>query len=251
MKTVRGSIGERLRHEREHRGLDLDDVARATRIDRRFLEALEHDASPEAFPEPMYARAFLREYARYLGLKSRPLVHAYRSVHPMEERPPIGLPPIPLERRAGNWGRRALLVASIGAVGTIAVFSARAALPPERDVGEVPTIPAPASQMPTGIGAPKPTNEPAFRGVELRIRVVDGPCWIRVARGDQEVLFGTEQPGFARTFRSKSELHIVLGAPNAVRLTVNGEELVPPQDGGVYGVTLTWEKGEVRVTETL
>jgi transcriptional regulator with XRE-family HTH domain len=251
MKTVRGSIGERLRHERERRGLELDDVARATRIDRSFLEALENDASPDAFPEPMYARAFLREYARYLGLKSRPLVQAYRTVHPMDERPPIGLPPIRLERRSSKWGRRALIVASLGALAAIAVFSARAALPPERATGDVPTIPAPASAMPTGPGPPEGDGKPPFRGVELRVKVVDGPCWIEVVRGETEVVSGTEYPGFERTFRSKSELHLVLGAPNVVRVTVNGEELVPPSDGGVYGATLTWEKGKVRVTPTL
>lgn len=250
MKTVRGSIGERLRHERERRGLDLDDVARATRIDRAFLEALENDASPDAFPEPMYARAFLREYARYLGLKSRPLVQAYRTVHPMDERPPIGLPPISLERRSGRWARRALVLVSLGALAAIAVFSARAALPPERTTGEVPTIPAPASGMPSGTGSPK-AEDPPFRGVELQVKVVDGPCWIEVIRGEQEVIAGTEYPGFDRTFRSRSELHVVLGAPNVVRLRINGEELVPPQDGGVYGATLAWEKGKVRVNPTL
>jgi hypothetical protein len=31
---------------------------------------------------------------------------------------------------------------------------------------------------------------------------------------------------------------------------VNGEPLVPPRDGGVYGASLVWEKGEVRVIPT-
>jgi hypothetical protein len=101
------------------------------------------------------------------------------------------------------------------------------------------------------VTTPQEDEEPPFRGVELRLRVVDGACWIQVFRNGEEVFQGTEEPGFTRTFRSKTQLDVVLGAPNAVRATVNGELLDPPSDGGVYGASLVWEKGEVRVTPTL
>ena len=37
------SFGERLKHEREQRGVTLDDISVATKISTRMLDALEHD----------------------------------------------------------------------------------------------------------------------------------------------------------------------------------------------------------------
>lgn len=66
-------IGERLRSAREARGLSLDEIEAATRIRRRFLEALEAEAFDQ-LPGGAYARGFLRTYASYLGLPAEDLV---------------------------------------------------------------------------------------------------------------------------------------------------------------------------------
>ena len=60
-------IGERLRNARTARGLSLEDVEAATRIRRRYLEALEREAWDE-LPGAAYAKGFLGSYARQLGL---------------------------------------------------------------------------------------------------------------------------------------------------------------------------------------
>jgi hypothetical protein len=54
--------------------VSLDAVSRSTRIRPRYLAALEDDAGSDAFPGPIYARFFLKEYARYLGVDDEPLV---------------------------------------------------------------------------------------------------------------------------------------------------------------------------------
>lgn len=66
-------IGERLRNARLARGLSLEDVEAATRIRRRFLEALEAEAFDE-LPGPVYVRGFLRVYSTYLGLPPEELM---------------------------------------------------------------------------------------------------------------------------------------------------------------------------------
>lgn len=60
-------IGERLRNARTARGLSLEEVEAATRIRRRYLEALEREAWDE-LPGAAYAKGFLGSYARQLGL---------------------------------------------------------------------------------------------------------------------------------------------------------------------------------------
>lgn len=59
--------GESLRRSREARRLTLAQVAAATRIRAKFLEALESGA-PEVFASTVQMRGFLRNYAAYLQL---------------------------------------------------------------------------------------------------------------------------------------------------------------------------------------
>src|SRR5687767_6410969 len=69
-----GGVGSVLRRARERRGAKPEDVARDTCISIAYLSALERGEPLAAFPAPVYARGFLRTYARYLGLDSRPLL---------------------------------------------------------------------------------------------------------------------------------------------------------------------------------
>ena len=74
------SFGERLRRERELRGVSLRDVAEATKISTRFLKALEEDRV-EVLPGGLFPRAFVRQYARQLGLDADRLVTEFLYAH--------------------------------------------------------------------------------------------------------------------------------------------------------------------------
>ncbi len=76
VQTAQG-IGALLRRARERRGTSLQDAARDTCISIAYLGALERGEPYSAFPAPVYARGFLREYARYLGLDPAPLVDRF------------------------------------------------------------------------------------------------------------------------------------------------------------------------------
>ena len=81
--------GVELRDARRARGLSLDDCQRATRISRRYLEALEED-DYATLPAPVFARGFLRSYAQYLGVDATTLISRF----PGEARPGDALPGI-------------------------------------------------------------------------------------------------------------------------------------------------------------
>src|SRR6266849_1085430 len=70
------SFGEELRREREIRGISLKEIADATKISKRFLEAIERN-DHKTLPAPVFTRGFVREYARYLGLSSEEMVNRY------------------------------------------------------------------------------------------------------------------------------------------------------------------------------
>jgi cytoskeleton protein RodZ len=71
-----GSFGERLRREREMRGVSLDDIAEATKIGTRSLRALE-DEHFEVLPGGIFNKGFVRAYAKYLGLNEDEMVADY------------------------------------------------------------------------------------------------------------------------------------------------------------------------------
>jgi cytoskeleton protein RodZ len=71
-----GSFGERLRREREMRGISLDDIADATKIGTRSLRALEEEHF-ELLPGGIFNKGFVRAYARYLGLNEDQAVADY------------------------------------------------------------------------------------------------------------------------------------------------------------------------------
>lgn len=72
------TIGEVLADKRSERGLTIEQASSATRIRPEHLAALESD-EPGSLAAPVYARGYLRTYARYLGLDPEPLVEALRS----------------------------------------------------------------------------------------------------------------------------------------------------------------------------
>jgi cytoskeleton protein RodZ len=61
------SVGETLRRERERRHLELRQVSNETKISLRLLEAIEAEQF-EKLPGGVFAKNFVRQYARLLGL---------------------------------------------------------------------------------------------------------------------------------------------------------------------------------------
>jgi cytoskeleton protein RodZ len=61
------SIGETLRRERQRRNINLEQVSRELKISSRFLQAIEEE-NFELLPAGVFAKSFVRQYARMLGL---------------------------------------------------------------------------------------------------------------------------------------------------------------------------------------
>src|SRR5260370_18905735 len=103
------TVGGFLAAKRGERGLSLQQAAAATHIRLEHLRALEAD-EPELLPAPVYARGYLRTYARYLGLDEESLV--FRMDQPAQDpRKMLGLwmliprPPLVLTGPAtAGWG---------------------------------------------------------------------------------------------------------------------------------------------------
>jgi transcriptional regulator with XRE-family HTH domain len=75
------SLGERLRHERERRQIDLKSIAETTKINLHLLEGLEHD-NVARWPSGIFRKSFIRAYAEAIGLDAEPIVREFVERYP-------------------------------------------------------------------------------------------------------------------------------------------------------------------------
>ena len=77
-------FGEKLRRERELRGISLDQIATATKISTRMLKALE-DEKFDLLPGGIFNKGFIRSYAKFLGIDEEQAVADYVAATGPEE----------------------------------------------------------------------------------------------------------------------------------------------------------------------
>jgi transcriptional regulator with XRE-family HTH domain len=113
MQEARTSpLGETLQRARQARGITVEDAERATRIPRRYLEALEKE-NFSILPAPVYARGFLRSYSGYLGLNPAELLPFFPVGHVDEPK----MEPLPEVKQQRTWSASGILaVAAVGAL---------------------------------------------------------------------------------------------------------------------------------------
>ena len=70
------SIGEKLRLEREARGIALREISEQTRISMRYLEAIEGD-DYQRLPGGIFNRSFIRAYAKFIGYDEHTAMEDY------------------------------------------------------------------------------------------------------------------------------------------------------------------------------
>jgi cytoskeletal protein RodZ len=71
-----GSFGEKLRKQREQRGIALEAISGTTKISTRMLRALEEENFNQ-LPGGVFNKGFVRAYARYVGLDEEEAIADY------------------------------------------------------------------------------------------------------------------------------------------------------------------------------
>ncbi len=121
----KGGFGEHLRREREMRGISLEEIATATRIGTRFLEALESEQWSK-LPGGVFNRGFVRAVAHHLGLDEEALLGEYTLATgdlPASAGSAIRNPVE--ENNTGRWVTLVLAVVLIAAIGIGAWYAWR------------------------------------------------------------------------------------------------------------------------------
>ncbi|MBI1750833.1 MAG: helix-turn-helix domain-containing protein [Acidobacteria bacterium] len=219
-----GVFGERLKREREMRGVGLEEISAATRISTRFLAALENERWHE-LPGGVFNRGFIRAVARYLGLDEESLVAEYALV--THDPPKVAVwADLPVKPRAQMlpWLVLALVVA-VGAGGWFAwrhyapLWNAwRQPLPPPPTVRVTPPPANAAAVTPQE----NPAGAPETEVLQLKIDAVK-PTRVKVAADGIVKFNGRMQANQSERFDAKEKFEVSSEISGAVLLELNGQ----------------------------
>jgi cytoskeletal protein RodZ len=215
------SFGETLRRERELRNIELREIAEATKISVRFLEALERERW-EILPGGVFPRAFVRQYARYLGLDAERVVaefvYAQGGGVGQEKAPRT-----PMRERAHPGAL--LLLGLVAVVGALALAKAG----PSRQSREAPPLsPLPAAVPPADRVYPPPAAEQRLAsGGLVLVLSASASCWVQAKVDGQTVVDRVFEEGQTQTFQARGEIILSVGNAGGVSFTLNDRPGMP------------------------
>jgi len=245
-----GSFGSWLRQQREIRNITLREISDNTKIGLRYLEALEDDRF-EVLPAPIFAKGFLREYAKYVGLDPDEVVNFYLTAEQRHRAErggddASGVVPLPSSGTVAparglplDW---ILLVAGIVVLALVVlgvvwlVRRGRAGGPPAGQAEPTPALMAPIPP------APAPATTPTFAAtgpspadpnvINVAVSFTD-ECWVEVVLdGDRRIAELHVAGESMRVAARQSVLFEKIGKVSSVHIDVNGKPLQPPAVAG-------------------
>lgn len=256
------SVGVYLRELREKKGVSLEDMARATRVGRMQLEALEGESFTE-LPAPVFVKGFIRAYCQFLDTKPDEALAHYRAL--------VGEPDLPGRAVATGRGQAArpftpiavslVLLAVLGG-GLLAVHLGGKSGGPRREPSAFPppsgataaTVAAPAKTAelpaPAAPAAVEPAAAPArdrppapvaaaiaeppvsaTTGQRLMVKAIE-PTWLRVKTDRGNAVEETLPVGAVREWNTEKHFVLSVGNAGGLEVTLNGQRLPPLGERG-------------------
>ena len=275
------SVGEMLRRERLRTGLDLERISQETKISVRMLELIENDQFQQ-LPGAVFARSFVRQYARALGLDEEEFVRELdRTFEPPAQPPPgpavianmhsgIDFPRMAQlggaagRLRLGSWvsslGMVVLVILACSAVytwwqtprhGPAAQTADRVASDPRpaapRDPAHVPpALQKNASMEAPAASVPPSAPAPAKGGVTIALTAAE-PTWVRATSNDKVVFSGILQPNETKALSAPEKMTLKIGNAGALSISLNGKSIPAVGPRGQVRTVQLLPDGEVQL----
>jgi cytoskeletal protein RodZ len=238
-------VGTILREARQQRGLSQEKLAQLTRLTTSTLQLIER-GSFDKLPGGLYTRAYLRMYAKEVGLDPARIVARYLEQFPdrvADELPVLRTNPVDEQ---GNTGRLLLLeaLAIVVALGVYNLLPSSDSSPPS------PEQLAGSELVETALGQPTLTDTIGQTPVPVPVSGLDqnlrleirpeGACWVSAAADGQVVVYRLLQQGDSAIATATDEIVLRIGDPATFVYWLNG---VPGRQLGRSGEAIT-----VRIT---
>ena len=275
------SVGETLRRERLRKDLSLEQISHETKISARLLDAIENEQF-DLLPGGVFAKSFVRQYARTLGLDEeelsaevQKLIHApldLSSFAPVPPEPEYKVPKVPQWEGSGVRSNSSALPSLALLVAVMLLCSGIYALwqrsrrpaplpPPVHATQTTPTAPAskppePAPLTPAIANRPQtppktdvsqqstPPGESANPAATLHVSLAaDEETWVRAWADGKQVLTWTLEPNVIKTVDAVDQIRIRTGNAGALQITLNGKPLGPIGPRGQIRIVEVTPKG--------
>jgi cytoskeleton protein RodZ len=240
-EMAKGTFGERLKRERELREVTVDEIASATRIAPKFLEALENEQW-DKLPGGVFGRGFVRSIARYLGLSEENLLSEYdlargETALPAEQKPEQRIPSPPKWLPAAATVILIALIVGLVLGGRYAwrLYMAHRAAKKASAVVSIPSVPVTQELLPSG--RPNSATDTHEEAAPLDLSVAaSSPMHVRVV-ADGAVDYDAELPaGQNLHFSANEEFDVTAADSSALLLWLNGQTVA---SSGVPGSSST------------
>jgi cytoskeleton protein RodZ len=248
------TIGQVLRDAREKQGISVDEAAMRLRLMHRQIDAMEADDFA-SLGQPVFARGFVRNYARLLGLVPEELLARMEGA-PAEPAPATHAePPLPRSWLSSPWLILVVLVLLLVVAVPVGLYlwlnsdvedaspktapsAARspsapvaahvkalpAAEPPAAPLVSVePTVPEAVKIEPTGAGVPA-VSSPVTSVASGEIHMEFGDeSWVEIKDSSGHVLQRQLHPAGAKVdIQGRPPFDMLIGNAAQVRMTYNG-----------------------------
>lgn len=247
-------VGDILRREREKQGLTIADIEKGTSIRGLYIEHIERGNIGE-LPGLVYAKGFVRNYAKFLRLNAEALVQQFAEENGSTP-PPAPAEPESAPRRISlsTVGDESLSSISIGgtrssyasifgklAAGIIVlaalVGGGVAAISAINSPAQVPAAPPVKTEQPVAptAAAEADASDTARAahtdGVNVSVTLAER-CWTEVVVDGKSVFEGIIEKGKTESWKGKESVVIRAGNAGALDVTFNGRKLGKFGDNG-------------------
>jgi len=252
------SVGETLKRARVARGIDLSTLATQTKINIKYLEAIEAD-DRKSLPSGFFYKSFVDQYAKFLALDKREIDAEVDRLLSADAPLPLpgyesvvarNVPPLTVARRFRSWRTFAtaavfvLVVVACSGVYTLwrnwrSTNNLHAVIDNVRSFDKTKT--AQASAAPKQIQRPvatlttvarseaEPTSfESAPPGYKVMLDLqAHEATWVSVSSDGKPVFSGILQPNQSKTVGGKQSAKMRVGNAAGIDVRLNGKLLGP------------------------
>ncbi len=222
------TIGQKLSEKRRELGKTIKDVELTLKISSRYLEAIENDDF-DKLPSPTYAKAFLSDYATFLGLDKDEIVEEFEALYlSRPEKESLAKPGFVFPEWSGTF-LALVLLASLFFLSLYYLFSyvrsqnppVKTKTPSEKELPATVPTPEPTAQPETTTPTETPP-QPISEKVNLKVRITGKASWIRVIVDGEKVYEGMMRQGEEKKWEGQ-EIKLRVGNASSTVVIVNGK----------------------------
>ena len=257
------TIGGMLRKARENKGISVEEAHKTTKIHPNVIRAIEED-NLENIPGGAYVKAFIKNYAQYLGMNEKDILREYSSRYPgaAENKPALVLKhKAAIESAPKNYKHIILAVFAFLIWILVLIFvtfrffhSGRSILsfkkPQTAKIENAPAetvrvaaqqvvITTPIQHELLNKGGRPLITIPKSRTLSVTVSS-SKDVWIKVVRDGELAYHGILKKDSVETWKADDEIRLSeIGRPEAIGISVNGKDINLPKKNPSKNILIT------------